>query len=265
MKKRSGVIAGSRGLIGTVLGLLLIGTLAACQAAPVTGRNQLILLSDDQANKMGVDAYEKILDENKLSTDQELIRRVRAVGERIAAVAKDPGYQWEFNVIEDDTPNAFALPGGKVGVNSGLFKVAENDAQLAAVMGHEVAHAIARHSAERISRQMLIVGGLSAFGIASDNPQFAGLLAGAATLGFILPFGRSQESEADEIGVRYMAQAGYDPREAVKLWQNFAAYGGDRPPEFLSSHPDPDNRIKRLESLMPEAIRVYEANRGKYI
>jgi predicted Zn-dependent protease len=244
---------------------LLAGVLAGCQQAPVTGRSQLILLPDDQAAKMGADAYKQILKEGKVSKDPELNRRVRAVGKRIAAVADDPGYEWEFKVLDDKEPNAFALPGGKVGVNSGLFKVAKNDDQLAAVMAHEVAHAIARHSAERMSRQMMVQTGLGVAGAVSETAAGnIGLMAQAATLGLILPFTRDQESEADEIGLLYMAKAGYDPREAVELWRNFESYGGDRPPEFLSTHPSPGTRIDRLNALMPNAMQVYKANKGKY-
>ena len=241
--------------------MLSVGLLAGCETTPITGRSQLILLPDSQAAKLGADAYKDILKQNKLSKDPELNRRVREIGRRIAAVSDDPGFEWEFNVIEDDTPNAFARPGGKVGVNTGLFKVAENDAQLAAVMGHEVAHAIARHSAERMSRQILVQTGLTVAGAASDTAgQYSGLMAQAATLGLILPHGRDQESEADHIGLYYMARAGYDPREAVKLWQNFAKEGGERPPEFLSTHPDPGNRIKRLQQLQKEVWPIYQAS-----
>jgi predicted Zn-dependent protease len=252
--------------LGAALGaMLLAGALAGCQQAPVTGRSQLILLPDDQAAKMGADAYKQILKDSKVSKDPALNRRVRAVGKRIAAVADDPGYKWEFKVLQDKEPNAFALPGGKVGVNSGLFKVAKNDDQLAAVMAHEVAHAIARHSAERMSRQMMVQTGLGVAGAVSDTAAGnIGLMAQAATLGLILPFTRDQESEADEIGLSYMARAGYDPREAVKLWRNFESYGGDRPPEFLSTHPSPGTRIDRLNALMPKAMKVYKANKGKY-
>ena len=237
----------------------------ACQEAPVTGRSQLILLSDDQAAQMGADAYKQILKQGTLSKDPALNRRVKQVGRRIAAVADDPGYDWEFKVLKDKTPNAFALPGGKVGVNTGLFKVAKNDDQLAAVMAHEVGHAIARHSAERMSRQMLVQGGLGIAGAASGTSAGTiDLIAQAATLGLVLPFTRDQESEADEIGLFYMAKAGYDPRESVKLWRNFASYGGDRPPEFLSTHPAPETRIKRLQALMPKAREIYRANKGRY-
>jgi predicted Zn-dependent protease len=233
--------------------------LAACEAAPVTGRKQLVLLSESQATEMGLTAYQKILKENKLSTDQVLVERVRRVGKRIAVASGRTDLQWEFNVIQDDSPNAFALPGGKVGVNTGLFKVARNDDQLAAVMAHEVGHAIARHGSERMSQQMAVQAGLAGLGLSgSQAAQYSELAAMAATLGVILPFSRTQEAEADHIGVIMMAKAGYDPRASVTLWENFARLGGARQPEFLSTHPAPDSRIKNLQALMPEAMAIYE-------
>jgi len=232
--------------------------LTACEAAPVTGRKQLVLLSDSESTQMGLDAYQKILKESKLSTDQAMISRVRRVGNRIAAVSGQKDYKWEFNVIVDETPNAFALPGGKVGVNTGLFKVVQNDDQLAAVMAHEVGHAIAHHGAERMSQQMAVQAGLSSLGLAGDNAsQYSQLAAMAATLGVVLPFSRTQEAEADHIGVILMAKAGYDPRAAVTLWENFAKLGGDRQPEFLSTHPAPASRIQNIKALLPEAMAIY--------
>lgn len=251
----------------TTITAIAIGTAgwvaAGCQQAPITGRNQLILLSDSQATKMGLEAYQQILQKSNLSDNSSYVNRVRTVGRRIAQVSDKPDLNWEFNVIQDDTPNAFALPGGKVGVHTGLFKVVENDDQLAAVMAHEVGHAIARHSSERMSTQMAVQLGVVGLGIAagSENQQLASLAATAATLGIVLPFTRNQEAEADHIGLILMAKAGYDPRAAVPLWENFRNYGGDRPPEFLSTHPSPDSRIERLKGLMPEAMEVYRQNR----
>jgi len=233
--------------------------LNGCETAPVTGRQQFILLSDSQATEMGLAAYQKILKESKLSSDKAMVERVRRVGQRIASVSGHPELPWEFNVLQDDTPNAFALPGGKVGVNTGLFKVAQNDDQLAAVMAHEVGHAIARHSAERISQQMAVEAGLTGLGLgAGSGAQYAQLASAAATLGIILPFSRQQESEADHIGVIMMAKAGYDPRAAVTLWQNFNKFGGDRPLEFLSTHPAPETRIQQIQALMPDAVPIYD-------
>jgi metalloendopeptidase OMA1, mitochondrial len=242
-------------------GLSLALAVAACAQAPVTGRQQLILLPESQDAQMGLQAYQQIKEESRVSRDAELNRRVQEVGRRIAAVSQHPEWDWEFTLFENDEPNAFALPGGKVGVHTGLFRVAENDAQLATVIGHEVAHAIARHGAERMS-QGLLAQGLGAVAIGTGvNPQVVDLAAQAATLGVILPYSRTQEAEADHIGLLYMAQAGYDPREAINLWQNFEQLGGDRPPEFLSTHPAPGTRIDRLQELMPEALEVYERSR----
>jgi predicted Zn-dependent protease len=242
--------------------LLSLGMLVtACQEAPVTGRQQLVLISPEQATEMGTEAYKQILSESKISQDQSLRQRVQEVGSRIAAVVdRDKQYKWEFTVIEDATPNAFALPGGKVGVHTGLFKVAENDAQLAAVLGHEIAHVTVRHSAERISQQMVVQGGLLGLGAATGG-EYVNVAKTAATLGLVLPFSRKQESEADQVGLRYMAEAGYDPHAAVKLWQNFAKAGGDRAPSFLSTHPAPDDRIERIQAQLADVMPIYEKNR----
>ena len=233
-----------------------------CETAPITGRSQMILLSDAQATQMGVEAYQQIMSKAKPSTNQSYINRVRTIGQRIAAVSGQPDLKWEFNVIEDKTPNAFALPGGKVAVHTGLFTVAKDDNQLAAVMAHEVGHAIARHGSERISTQMAVQLGLTGLGAAAgqDYAQLVNLAAGAASLGIILPHTRNQEAEADHIGLILMARAGYDPRAAVPLWENFKKAGGDRPPEFLSTHPAPDSRIQRIRELLPQAMEIYRKN-----
>jgi predicted Zn-dependent protease len=227
----------------------------------MTGRNQLILLPESQDAEMGLQAYQQIKQEEKVSGDAALNQRVQTVGKRIAAVSGHPEWDWQFTLFDNPEPNAFALPGGKVGVYTGLFKVAKNDAQLATVMGHEVGHAIARHGAERMSQGILAQLGGIAVGAATGSQAYVDLYSQAATLGVILPYSRGQESEADEIGLMLMAEAGYDPREAVKLWQNFEALGGERPPEFLSTHPAEGTRIQRLQELMPEALEVYEASR----
>ena len=253
---------GSEGmrLRATVATGLLVAVLAGCQAAPITGRNQLIVLPESQDAQLGLEAYQQILSESEISNDPVLNRRVQEVGRRIAAVSPHPEWDWQFTVIENDEPNAFALPGGKVGVNTGLFQVAKNDAQLAAVLGHEVGHAIARHGAERMSQGLLEQAGLAVLG-ATTNAAYAQLAAQAATLAVILPYSRTQESEADHIGLILMAKAGYDPREAVQLWKNFETLGGARQPEFLSTHPAPGNRIQNLEREMPDALAIYEQHK----
>ncbi len=249
------------GFVNSILVVGLIGLLAGCEAAPVTGRSQLILFPASQDAELGLQAYQQILAKSKVSKDATLNERVQRVGRRIAAVSGHPEFDWQFTLLENDQPNAFALPGGKVGVNTGLFKVAENDAQLAAVIAHEVAHATARHGAERMSQGVLAETGLAVLGATTNKASYVQLAAAAATLGVILPYSRTQESEADHIGLLYMAKAGYDPRAAVDLWRNFERLGGRRPPEFLSTHPGQRTRIKRLEALMPEALAIYEKRR----
>jgi predicted Zn-dependent protease len=249
-------ILGLRHAAAALAAALLV---AACQSAPVTGRQQLIVVSDDEASDLGAQAFQEILAESTISNDAEMNAMVKRVGKRIAA-ASGQDYDWEFVVIDDPEPNAFCLPGGKVAVHTGLFKVAKNEAQLAAVIGHEVAHATARHSAERMSQQMVLQYGLQAAGATSEfAAQNVELLAQAATLGVILPFSRDQEAEADEIGLIYMARAGYDPRAAIDLWRNMEAYTGPGGPEFLSTHPATGNRIAELEAAMPRALEIYEA------
>jgi predicted Zn-dependent protease len=186
-------------------------------------------------------------------------RMVADVSSRLAKVVGKTDYDWQYTVFEDPEPNAFALPGGKIGVNTGLFKVVHDEPQLAAVLGHEIGHVIAHHVAERLSRETLLQTGLDVIGGTTNMGQYAGLLAGAATLGVVLPFSREQEAEADQIGLMLMARAGYDPRAALQLWKNFDAVGGQRPPEFLSDHPSPGNRLQHLEQLMPQALAAYRS------
>jgi|APTNR8051073442_1049403.scaffolds.fasta_scaffold33197_2 predicted Zn-dependent protease len=237
---------------------------AGCAQAPVTGRSQLILVSDQEMNQAGAQAYRQVVAKQGVARDPELQRRVETVGRRIAAVSGAPANQpWEFTVIRDDSPNAFVLPGGKVAVHTGLFKVVQNDDQLAAVLGHEVAHDRARHGAERVSQQMLQQGGLQVLGATTGNPMLAQAAAAAVTVALTLPYSRTQESEADEIGLLYTARAGYDPRQAVVLWQNMEKAGAGAGVEFLSTHPSPGSRIERLQQLMPGALAEYRRAGGK--
>jgi len=241
-------------LVSCALALLLT---AGCAQAPVTGRQQLILVSDAQMNQAGAQAYREVLQKEGVSEDPVLRQRVETVGARIAKASGIKGAQWQFTVVDDPTANAFALPGGKVAVNTGLFKVVENDDQLAAVLAHEIAHVTAKHASERVSQQMLQQGGLQVLGAATGDPALVQLASVAAQIGLTLPYSRTQESEADEIGLTYMARAGYDPREAVALWQNMEKAGSGGSVEFLSTHPSPDSRIARLQQLMPQAMAVY--------
>lgn len=232
--------------------------LTACETAPITGRSQLILVDDAQVQELGLQAYQDMKQKQPLSNDRALNERVQRVGRDIARISPKPDWDWEFSLFENDSPNAFALPGGKVGVNTGLFKAAENDDQLAAVIGHEVAHAIARHGAERMSQGQLAQAGGAVVGAATGNQAYVGAYSALAQLGFMLPNSRTQESEADHIGLLYMAEAGYDPRAAIELWQNMQKVGGNGPMEWMSTHPSPGNRIQRLEELMPEALAIYQ-------
>lgn len=240
--------------------LLAAAMVAACSTAPVTGRQQVIAISESQATELGAQAYQQILAETPVVTGTAESRMVKRVGRDIAAVVDEEGsYDWEFNLLRDDTANAFALPGGKVGVNTGLFKVVENEDQLAAVMAHEIGHVTARHSSERMTQQLAVQAGLAGIGVAT-GPGSGGLVelaAQAATLGITLPFSRTQEAEADEIGLIYMARAGYDPRAAIEVWQNFQSIESGGQPEFLSTHPAPASRIEQLRAKMPEALEIY--------
>jgi len=209
---------------------------------------------------MGVQAYQDILRESRISRDAQMNATVARVAQRLARVVDVPGAQWQYTVLEDATSNAFALPGGKIGVNTGMFKVAKTEGQLAAVLGHEIGHVMAHHSAERISREVAVQTGIGILGAATNTAQYSDLMAQAATLGLILPFSREQESEADEIGLINMARAGYDPREAVALWQNMESQSGGGTAEFLSTHPAPGNRIAHLQQVMPRALAEYNTS-----
>lgn len=241
----------------------------SCATAPVTGRNQLILVSQSQELQMGAVAYEEVLKNEKVSKDPNYNSAVKRVANRVARVANRPDFEWEYTVFDNDKViNAFALPGGKIGVYTGILEVAQTDAGLATVVSHEVAHATARHGGERVSAGLLAqlgaVGLSAALGGSNVDPEVTyGIMQAYGVgvgVGAILPFSRTQESEADRIGLIYMARAGYDPRESVKFWQRMAeaTKGSPRPPEFLSTHPDNGTRIANLQRHMPEALAVYE-------
>jgi metalloendopeptidase OMA1, mitochondrial len=244
------------------LGALLLagGVVAGCTEAPVTGRSQLILIDEAQANQLGAEAWQQINSEMKVSTDEAGQARVRQMGQKIAAASGAPNIDWEFQLFEEPTPNAFALPGGKIGVNSGMLQVAETDDQLAAVLAHEVGHVVARHPSEQMSQSVAIQ---TALGTAGLTEGAVGALVQMATGVGQLSFSRSAEAEADLIGLEYMARAGYNPEAAIQLWQNMqaATAGGGQPPEFLSTHPNPGNRIESIRAALPEVMPIYEANR----
>lgn len=224
--------------------------LAACATSP-TGRRQLILVSGGQMVEMGVASFTDMKKKMPVTKDAKITAYVNCVARNVTSVM--PPNTWEVQVFEDKNINAFALPGGKIGVFTGLLKAAVNQDQLAAVIGHEVAHVIANHSAERVSESMAAQGIQAASGI---DPQIFGI---ATNVFFLLPHSRTQESEADVLGLDYMAKAGFDPRQAPVLWENMAkASGGDKPPEILSTHPSDQTRIAGLTRRLSVAMPLYE-------
>lgn len=244
--------------------------LSACATSP-TGRRQLMLVSEDTAISSSAQAYSQEMGnfrkEGKLSTDRELIQRINTITQKLVAQAvimrpDSANWEWSVAVIDDpETANAWCMAGGRMAFYSGLaIQVKASDAEIAQVMGHEIAHALANHTAEKMSVAMASSVGVLAVGVASDNHGAA--LAGAAAaaaLAVTLPNSRSAESEADQIGIELAAKAGYDPEAAVTLWTKMNSLPGGKPPQFLSTHPNPDNRIKKLAALVPAMDPYYEA------
>ncbi|MBI4246679.1 MAG: M48 family metallopeptidase, partial [Candidatus Rokubacteria bacterium] len=238
---------------------------AACATAPLTGRSQVMLLSEGAEFQMGLTAYREVLSKSKVSGDRTLNAQVTRVGQRIAQATGRQDYPWEFKVLEDKQVNAFCLPGGKVAVYTGILPITRDDAGLAAVLGHEVAHATARHGGERVSQGLLVQTGLVATqaALSRKDPHtvqtVVSLLGAGAAVGLLLPWSRAQESEADHLGLIYMAKAGYHPSASRDLWVRMdeASRSQPRPPEFLSTHPLPGTRIHQIESWIPEALQYY--------
>jgi predicted Zn-dependent protease len=246
--------------------LVAAGVVTACETVPYTGRSQLQFMSPQQESELGAQAYQQTVAKAKLSSDTAASEMVTRVGSRIAAVTGHPEYKWEYRLIQDDKQvNAFALPGGKVVVYTGILPITKDENGLAAVLGHEIGHVIARHGGERVSQQMLVNVGLEATmaALSRGNPAtvqaVASLLGAGATVGVLLPWGRAQESEADHLGLILMAKAGYDPHAAKDLWVRMAAAskGSGKPPEFLSTHPSDATRIQQIDAWMPEAMQYY--------
>jgi predicted Zn-dependent protease len=258
---------------------LFVATLIAltgCYTNPVTGRQSLVLVQPSEEIALGAQSFQQIRSEEKVSSDARLNERVRRVGERIAGAVGDqmPDAQWEFVVFDSKDANAFALPGGKVGVYTGLLELATNDDELATVMGHEIGHVIARHGAERMSEQMVIQG-IGALGSAYAQSKYSAQAVQLAQMAYgtgttvlrVLPHSRANESEADRMGLLFAAKAGYNPEAAVTFWQKMAQQKTGTPgalEKFLSTHPANDERIADLRAMMPEVIPVYQANRGRF-
>jgi metalloendopeptidase OMA1, mitochondrial len=256
----------------TITFVLLLLVAAACSTVPYTHRSQLMLVSETTIDSLGAQAYQEVLSKEKIYHAPEAVQAVTTLGERIAKAAAHPEYRWQFTVLDDPKQaNAFALPGGKVAVYTGLFPVAQNTAGLAAVVGHEVGHVLAHHAAERMSQGLLLqiaASGLSvALGARDPATRDAVMQAFGlgAQYGVLLPFSRAQESEADRIGLILMAKAGYDPHAAIDLWRRFEARGTGAPPEFLSTHPSYGTREQDIASWLPEALGHYQSRHAAVV
>jgi len=263
----------ARSLLGLLAACLL---LSSCSTVPITGRRQLNFIPQSQMLSMSYEQYGTFLKENKVSADPAATAMVRRVGTRIQGAVERyfagqgqsdrlKDYQWEFNLVESPEVNAWCMPGGKVVVYTGLLPVAKDETGLAVVLGHEIAHAIAGHGGERMSQQLVAqLGGTALDAALQDKPEqtrqiWNSVYGVGAQYGALLPFSRQQESEADHLGLIFMAMAGYDPREAVTFWSRMAAAsGGQKPPEFMSTHPADQTRIDNLKTLLPEAMQYYK-------
>ncbi|MCU4164605.1 M48 family metallopeptidase [Carboxylicivirga caseinilyticus] len=258
-----------------VSSVLLLGIVVACATVPITGRKQLNLVSDSEMMSMSFTQYEEFLKENKVSTDAEKTALIKKVGQKISAAVEKymsdngyssqiSGFEWEFNLVEDETPNAWCMPGGKVVFYTGILPYCKDETGIAVVMGHEIAHAVAKHGNERMSQQLGVQLGGAALSVAiSEKPEQTQQIAMAAfglgsQYGFMLPFSRTHETEADKMGLIFMAMAGYNPNEAVPFWQRMSEMGGAAPPEWMSTHPSDETRIKDLNAYMPEALKYYK-------
>ncbi|HYH55822.1 MAG TPA: M48 family metallopeptidase [Anseongella sp.] len=248
---------------------------AACSTVPLTGRRQLSLVSSGQLMQMASTQYDQFLDESKVLKGTTDANRVKNIGNKLARAVESymksngyseniEGFQWEFNLISSEQKNAFCMPGGKVAVYTGILPACKNDAGLATVMGHEIAHAVAHHGGERMSQSLAAMGVQLAANVALSDKDpkvvntFNGLYGIGANVGYLLPNSRNQESEADRLGLIFMAMAGYNPAEATGFWQRMSAGGGQQPPEFLSTHPSDERRIREIQQHIPEAMKYYK-------
>lgn len=243
--------------------LLLVGAVG-CATAPYTGRSQLILVSPQEEARLGAAAYKDVLQQSRIERGARANQLVEGVFRRLARAANRPDFEWQFTVIDDPKQaNAFALPGGKVAVYTGIFPVAQSTTGLAVVLGHEIAHVLARHGAERMSQAMAAQAGAVAVAVASDSPLVRQAYGLGAQYGMMLPWGRTQESEADRIGLILMAEAGYDPSEAMDFWQRMERAGsGKQPPEFVSTHPSHETRQQQILEWLPEARQHQSRDRA---
>lgn len=255
---------------------MLAVVVAACSTVPLTGRKQLNLIPQGEMLSMSYQQYGEFLKTNKVTTDDQQLQMVRGVGARIqkavetyfagkglSGALKD--YKWEFNVVQSKDVNAWCMPGGKVVVYTGILPVTKTEAGLAVVMGHEIAHAVAEHGSERMSQQLITqMGGMLLSKALEEKPEatrnlWLSVYGVGAQFGALLPFSRTHESEADRLGLVFMAMAGYDPHEAVDFWTRMSqASGGQAPPEFMSTHPSDQTRIQDIQKELPEAMQYYK-------
>ncbi len=257
--------------VSALMGALFLSVTSACSKAPVTERVQFNLIPDSVMNPLGQSTYQDMLAAEKLEKSGGRADTLKTVGKRVSKVANQPGYKWRYSLIkDDDTVNAWCLPGGKIAFYTGILPVVQNEAGMAFVMGHEVAHATAHHGSERMSQQLAMLGGLAALYLYMENKtelkeETKNLIIGAlgigATVGVMLPFSRKHEKEADIIGMMYMARAGYPPEESVAVWNRMDKMaGGGGMPIFMSTHPSHGERKRNLRDWMPQARKRYERN-----
>lgn len=247
----------------------------ACNTVPITGRRQLSLVPESEVVAMGVTNYGEFLKTAKVSADAKSTLLVKKVGKNISAAVESfmaqnsmsdriASFQWEFNLVDDPTVNAWCMPGGKVVFYSGIIPVCESESGIAVVMGHEVAHAVARHGAERMSQELGVQLGGATLQVALANKSqetqsiFMTAYGVGTQVGVLLPYSRQHESEADKLGLIFIAMAGYDPASAVAFWKRMSATGGQKPPQILSTHPSDASRIAALEAYLPEAMKYYK-------
>jgi predicted Zn-dependent protease len=239
--------------------LFIVLSFVQCNTSP-TGRRQITLVGDEEMNEMGAQAFLDLKSKTPIDPRPNTNGYVKCIVQNQLTVTNDTTgvSDWEVVVFRDNTPNAFALPGGKIGVYTGMFSVAKNKDQLAAVIGHEIGHVIARHGNERVSQNQLTSGSVKILETLG-KPTVAGALGMGAKFGVLLPFSRKHETEADLIGLEIMAKAGFDPRESVNLWKNMSALGSGKPSELLSTHPSDETRMRQLNEAMSKAMALYDS------
>ncbi|MBE0637656.1 MAG: M48 family metallopeptidase [Bacteroidales bacterium] len=257
------------------LALLMAVLMYACSTVPLTGRRQLSMLPESELTAMGMTAYTDFMSQNKVSADNAQTRMVKDITGKITGAAEQyliqnglesriADFRWEINLINDDTPNAWAMPGGKMVVYTGILPYTKTPEGLAVVIGHEIAHVVARHGNERMSQGLLIqTGGLALSVALAEKPAetqqlFMAAFGIGSQVGISLPFSRTHEYEADYLGLMFMAMAGYNPNAAVEFWERMSSMGGAKPPEYLSTHPSDQNRIAQIQKMMPEAMKYYK-------